>query len=59
MNGHRIVRNYLAKQTDADLLGMWEESKDDIEYEGVIVHYLIECELEKRNILHVVDQRNI
>lgn len=48
MNGIRIVRKYIEKASDEDLQGLWESAKNDIEYEAVIVTYLIECEMEER-----------
>ena len=48
MNGFRVVRKYIERLSDEDLHGLWESSKDDIEYEAVVITHLIECEMEKR-----------
>lgn len=48
MNGLRIARKYIERLKDEDLQAMWELAKDDIEYEAVIITYLLECEMEKR-----------
>ena len=29
-------------------LSLWELAKDDLEYEAVIITYLLECEIEER-----------
>lgn len=50
MNGLRTVRKYIERCTDEDLQALWEIAKDDIEYEAVIITYLLECEMEKRKI---------
>lgn len=50
MNGYRITRQYIERLSDKDLFEMWKVSKDDIEYEAVIIHYLIECEMERRKM---------
>ena len=50
MNGYRIARQYIERLNDKDLFEMWKVSKDDIEYEAVIIHYLIECEMERRKL---------
>lgn len=50
MNGIRVARKYLERCTDEELQRLWELAKDDIEYEAVIITYLIECEMEKRKI---------
>ena len=48
MNGFRVARKYIKQLSDKDLHGLWEVSKDDIEYEAVVITYLIECEMEER-----------
>lgn len=48
MNGMRIARKYIERLSDEDLQEMWKLAKEDIEYEAVIITYLIECEMEKR-----------
>lgn len=48
MNGFRVARKYIKQSTDADLKGLWELAKDDIEYEAVVITHLIECEMEER-----------
>ena len=48
MNGLRTVRKYISKLNDEDLQALWELAKDDIEYESVVVTYLMECEIEER-----------
>lgn len=48
MNGQRIIRKYLKTLSDEDLHGLWRSAKDDIEYEAVIITYLIECEKADR-----------
>lgn len=48
MNGQRITRQYIERLNDEDLYGLWNVAKDDIEYEAVIITYLIECEMEER-----------
>lgn len=50
MNGMRTVRKYIERSSDEDLQRLWELAKDDIEYEAVIITYLLECEMEKRKI---------
>lgn len=48
MNGQRVARKYIKGLCDKDLYQMWKVAKNDIEYEAVIVTYLIECEMELR-----------
>jgi hypothetical protein len=50
MNGIRVARKYIEQCSDEDLQALWEIAKDDIEYEAVIITYLLECEMEKRKI---------
>jgi hypothetical protein len=49
VNGLRVARKYIERLSDEDLQALWELAKDDIEYEAVIITYLIECEMEKRS----------
>lgn len=51
MNGLRTARKYIKQLSDEDLQGIWEIAKDDIEYDAVIITYLIECEIEERKKL--------
>lgn len=48
MNGIRVARKYIEKLSDEDLQALWNLAKDDIEYEAVIITYLLECEMEER-----------
>lgn len=48
MNGLRVVRKYIKRCSDEELQALWELAKDDIEYESVVVTYLMECEMEER-----------
>ncbi len=50
MNGLRVARKYIEQLKDKDLQAIWELAKDDIEYEAVIITYLIGCEMEKRKL---------
>ena len=50
MNGQRIVRKYLWRLTNEELLGLWKVAKDETTHEGMIVFYLVTCELEKRKV---------
>lgn len=51
MNGLRTARKYIKQLSDEDLQGIWEIAKGDIEYDAVIITYLIECEIEERKKL--------
>lgn len=48
VNGFRVARKYIEQLSDEDLQALWELSKDDIEYEAVVVTHLMECEMEER-----------
>lgn len=50
VNGLRVARKYIEQLKDEDLQVLWELAKDDIEYDAVIITYLLECEMEKRKI---------
>ena len=48
VNGIRVARKYIERLSDEDLQALWELSKDEIEYEAVIITYLMECEMQER-----------
>ena len=48
MNGLRLARKYIKQLNDKDLQALWEMTKDDIEYDAVIITHLLECEMEER-----------
>lgn len=48
VNGFRVARKYIKQLNDEDLQGLWKLANNDIEYEAVIVTYLMECEMEER-----------
>jgi hypothetical protein len=50
VNGIRVARKYIEQLHDEDLPILWELAKVDIEYEAVIITYLLECEMEERKI---------
>ena len=50
MNGQRIVRKYLERQTDEELHKLYEAAKNDTSVEGMVVFYLIVSELNKRKM---------
>lgn len=48
VNGIRVARKYIERLNDEDLQKLLELAKAEIDYEAVIVTYLMECELEER-----------